>query len=174
MSADDAQALVEHQRIIDTVTDYALGIDLRDWDRLEGALADEVEVDFTSWGGGRDLSLFAAKKTMSGRDWADGVRRSMGAFRSTHHLLGTFRVERDPKDAARARCHAHVQANHYLPNDRGDNEFTLGGYYDNELVRDTSGPGQAAARWRITRLRLVVLWSRGNRFVFELAFNARQ
>ncbi|MEO6950659.1 MAG: nuclear transport factor 2 family protein [Polyangia bacterium] len=167
----DVQALVDHQRIIDAVTDYAIGIDLRDWDLLAGSLADEVEVDFTSWGGGRNLSLFTAPKIVSGRAWADGVRRSMSAFRSTHHLLGTFRVHldegvRDEGAPARARCHAHVQANHYMPNDRGDNDFTLGGYYDNELVQDASG------RWRITRLKLVVLWSRGNRFVFELAYEA--
>lgn len=102
---------------------------------------------------------------MAGRDWAEGVRRSMGALRATHHLLGNFVVERGA-DPNRARCLAHVQAHHYMPNDRGDNEFTLGGYYDDELVRDGAG------RWRISRLKLVVLWSRGNRFVFELAYQA--
>jgi hypothetical protein len=163
MSEELLLGLVERQKIVDAMTAYAVGIDLREWDRLAGALADELEVDFSSWGGGRDLSLFTAPQKTSGKKWAEGVSRSMGALKSTHHLLGNFVVERD---GGWARCTAHVQAHHYLPNDRGDNEFTLGGYYDNELARDPQG------RWQITRLKLVVLWSRGNRFVFQLAYDA--
>lgn len=145
------------------MTRYAVGIDLHDWDLLGSALAEHLEVDFTSWGGGRDLSLFTTPKTMRGGEWVDGVRSSMGAFKATHHLLGNSLVE---QGADTARCTMHVQAHHYLPNDRGDNEFTLGGYYDNRLRRDPIG------EWKIERLKLVVLWCRGNRFVFELAYQA--
>jgi hypothetical protein len=155
--------LRDRTAIIEAVTNYAVGIDLRDWDRLAGALADDLEVDFTSWKGGRDLDLFTTPKRSSGREWAEGVRRSMGALRATHHLLGNFVVE---QSGDRARCLAHVQAYHYLPNEYGDNEFVAGGYYDDELARGADG------RWRISRLKLVVLWSRGNRFVFELAYRA--
>lgn len=159
----DLDDLLARQGVVDALTDYAVGIDLHDWPRLTCALADEVEVDFTSWRGGRSLDLFPEPKRVRGADWVEGVRRSMGALRATHHLLGNFVVERE---GDRARCLAHVQAAHYLPNEFGDNEFTVGGYYDDLLERGADG------RWRITRLKLVVLWSRGNRFIFELAYRA--
>ena len=161
-------ALEERRLIEDTIVDYAFGIDLRDRDRLERSLTSDLEVDFTSWGGGRDLNLFTAPRRVSGAAWADNVVRSMGALRATHHLLGPSAIEplaSEPGGGA-YRCTTQIQAYHYLPNDRGDNEFVFGGYYDNEVARD------AGNRWRIRKLKIIVLWSRGNRFVFQLAYDA--
>jgi hypothetical protein len=55
-----------------------------------------------------------------------------------------------------------MQAQHYLPNDQGDNVYTLGGYYTNRLVRTPRG-------WRIWACRLTVTWATGNRYLFDLA-----
>jgi len=150
--------------ICDAQARYAFGIDTRDWALLRSAMADELELDFTSWRGGRSLDLFPSVKRIKADDWIEGVRRSMSGFSATHHLLG-LPLRTPGGDADHVRVRTHVQATHFLPNEFGDSTFVAGGYYDNRFVRD-------GGAWRIDQLKLVVLWSTGNRFVFELAYRA--
>jgi hypothetical protein len=56
----------------------------------------------------------------------------------------------------------YVQAAHFLRNDEGDAEFAIGGYYTDTLVRTPVG-------WKLTGVKLNVLWSRGNKHVMTLA-----
>jgi len=68
-------------------------------------------------------------------------------------------------DDATARRRMYMQAAHFFVTDQGDNEYTLGGYYDDELVRTEAG-------WKIQAVTLNVLWHRGNRHIMQLATEA--
>lgn len=76
-------------------------------------------------------------------------------------------VDRDERSA---RCRVYIQAAHFLQRDdllarTGDAnpEFTIGGYYDDHLVRGDDD------RWRIAAVKLTVWWRRGNEAIMELA-----
>ena len=71
-----------------------------------------------------------------------------------------------------ARCRVYMQAAHFLFDDRlvaetgGDGpEFTIGGYYDDHLVADPSGPHG----WLIDGVTLTVWWRRGNEALMSVA-----
>ena len=55
-----------------------------------------------------------------------------------------------------------MQAQHYLPNSKGDSTLTIGGYYTHELVCQHED-------WKIPKARLTVTWTTGNRHIFEIA-----
>ena len=57
-------------------------------------------------------------------------------------------------DGNMARCRMYMQAVHVLE-DWPEPEFTIGGYYDDRLVRTDAG-------WRISAVTLTVWWRRGD------------
>lgn len=69
-------------------------------------------------------------------------------------------------DEVHARCRMYMQAAHFLATDEGDDEFTIGGYYDDRLV---FGDVDGIARWRIDAVKLTVWWRRGNADVMRRA-----
>lgn len=69
-------------------------------------------------------------------------------------------------DEVHARCRMYMQAAHFLATDEGDDEFTIGGYYDHRLV---FGDVDGIARWRIDAVKLTVWWRRGNADVMRRA-----
>jgi hypothetical protein len=152
MTATTLQMLLDRAAISDTVIRYATGIDMRDWAAYRSCFTDEVEIDFTSWMGG-------TPRRMAADDWVAMVRETLSGFAATQHISSNHVITLDGDEAT---CVSYMQAQHYLPNDQGDNAFTLGGYYTNRLVRSADG-------WRIRACRLTVTWSTGNRHVFELA-----
>jgi len=152
MDQGKIQILLDRMEISDTVIRYATGIDMRDWEAYRSCFTEEVEIDFSSFAGGGPERLSADR-------WVRRVRRIVEGFRSTQHI-STNHVVRIRGDEA--TCVSYMVAQHYLPNDQGDNTCTLGGYYTNELVRTPKG-------WRIRRCKLTVTWSSGNRHVFDLA-----
>ncbi|MFN0093656.1 MAG: nuclear transport factor 2 family protein [Dehalococcoidia bacterium] len=143
---------LDKQDIIDSILRYASGIDMRDWELYRSAFTDEVEVDFTSWGGGE-------VRRLSGDAWVAGVRSTLAGFDGTQHTLTNFVVEVRGDEATAV---VYMSAQHYLPNDKGDSTLTIGGYYTHELVRCPSD-------WKIRRAKLTVTWTTGNRHIFELA-----
>ncbi|MFC1822105.1 nuclear transport factor 2 family protein [Thermodesulfobacteriota bacterium] len=144
--------LLDRMEISDTVIRYATGIDMCNWDLFRTCFTNEIEVDFSSFSG-------APPQKISADDWVDMVRTSLGGFRSTQHLSTNHVIT---IDGDRATCISYMQAQHYLPNDKGDSSLTLGGYYTNKLVRTDNG-------WKICNCKLTVTWSTGNRHVFKLA-----
>jgi len=152
MTATTLQALLDRAAISDTVIRYATGIDMRDWAAYRSCFTDEVDIDFTSWMGGAPIRMAAD-------DWVAMVRESLSGFAATQHISSNHVITLDGDEAT---CVSYVQAQHYLPNDQGDNGFMLGGYYTNRLVRSPDG-------WRIRACRITITWSTGNRHVFELA-----
>ena len=48
----------------------------------------------------------------------------------------------------------YMQAHHVFEPDKEDSWFTIGGYYDDKLVRDDESP----SGWKLTGVTLTVLW----------------
>jgi hypothetical protein len=59
----------------------------------------------------------------------------------------------------------YVQAHHVYQPDDPNSWFTIGGYYDDTLVRDSQGP----AGWLLTGVTLTVLWRRGDQAIMQAA-----
>jgi 3-phenylpropionate/cinnamic acid dioxygenase small subunit len=140
------------EAIRDTLSAYASGIDLRDWPRYRACFTEELDVDFESFSG-------SPGRTISAEDWVSAVKIGLTGFQSTQHLISNHRIAVEGDEAS---CIANVQAYHYLPNDEVEDLYTLGGYYENRLVRD-------AGSWKIRACRLTVTWTRGDRSLFERA-----
>ena len=146
------QDLLDRQDVIDSILRYASGIDMRNWSLYRECFTDELEVDFTSWGGGTPLKLGADQ-------WVANVRSTLSGFEGTQHTLTNFVVDVDGDDA---HAVVYMSAQHFLPNDKGDSSLLIGGYYTHDLVRTPTD-------WKIRKARLTVTWTVGNRHIFELA-----
>lgn len=149
METDDKLAVAE------TVYRYAFGIDTRDWALYRSIFADEVAIDFSSYSGG-------AASTMTAAQWLGGVRPLFTGLDATQHsMTNPLAVI----DGDRASCRMYMQAHHvHRPADPAS-WFTIGGYYDDTLVRSAAGPGG----WLITGVTLTVLWRRGDQKIMDLA-----
>ena len=147
------QRHLDEQDVIRSIQRYASGVDMRDWALYRSAFTDELEVDFSSWSGGAPMTLPADQ-------WVQNVRSVLSGFEATQHTLTNFVV-----DVSGETAHAvvYMQAQHFLPNTKGDSTLTLGGYYTHELV--LAAPGD----WKIRKARLTVTWTVGNRHIFDLA-----
>jgi 3-phenylpropionate/cinnamic acid dioxygenase small subunit len=152
MDESKLRLLLDRMEIGDTVHRYASGIDMRDWNLYRSCFTDDIELDFSS----ADPAMPTAIKA---DEWVNFVRAALGGFESTQHISSNHVITVKGDEAG---CVSYMQATHYLPNDRGDNSFTLGGYYTDNLVRTSNG-------WKIKKRRLTVTWSAGNRSVMELA-----
>lgn len=146
------QALLDRAEISDVQLRYATGLDMRDWKIFRSCFADEIDVDFTSVFGGAPRHVTADK-------WTEAARRTVSGLQATQHMITNHVITLDGDNAL---CVAYVQAQHYLPNDRGAATQTMGGYYTNQFVRTRAG-------WRIRSCKLTLTWNAGNWGIFELA-----
>jgi hypothetical protein len=142
----------DRTQIIETIYCYATGIDSRDWALYRSIFSDEIDVDFSSYDGSPPRRLRAD-------DWVKGVQPLFEGLDATQHMMTNPRVT---LSGERATCVMYMQAVHFLANREGDAEFTLGGYYTDQLVKTPSG-------WRLCGVKLTVLWSRGNRAIMGMA-----
>jgi hypothetical protein len=149
---DVLQELRDRLELTDLIHKYATGIDTRDWALFRSIFADELFMDFSSYSG-------APGSKMTGDDWVAGCQRMLPGFDATQHSLSNFVFDIQGADAT---VTVYMQAEHFIANKLGDNSHTLGGYYIHKLRRGQGG-------WRIHATTLQVLWSRGNRHVYQLA-----
>lgn len=132
-----------HVEIQQAATSLAAGADRHDWDRVRGAMADEITTDYTSLFGG-------APVTQAADDLVDGWMAFLPQFDATHHMVTNLTVTGVAGDTASAE--ADFTATHRL----GDRLWVLGGQYSYELVR-------ADGRWLVTSLTMTALWESGDR-----------
>jgi hypothetical protein len=71
---------------------------------------------------------------------------------ATQHLVGNHQVRVDG-DTATHRC--HLQSQHVKTGTPGGDNFIVGGFYDDRLVRTPAG-------WRIAHRTMQQLWTEGN------------
>lgn len=150
MSDPMTRLLLDRADISQVMHRYCMAVDTRDWDLLASCFTDDLEADFRSFG---------AKEPVTGRAaWIDAVRGTVGGLDATQHLTANHMHRIDGDEA---HLTAYLQAVHWLQNDVGDAEYTIGGRYDCDLRRTDEG-------WRIRRYRLSVTWQRGNRHILRL------
>lgn len=142
MTADDKLAVAE------TIYRYAIGIDTRDFTLYRSIFAAEVAIDFSSYNGREPA-------TMSADDWVAGLIPLFSGLDATQHTMTNPIAEIDGDGAC---CRMYMQAHHVYQPDDPTSWFTIGGYYDDTLVRSADGP----AGWLITGVTLTVLWRRGD------------
>jgi hypothetical protein len=152
MDEAGVRLLLDRAEISDVVHRYATAIDLRDWALLETCFTAEMEADFRTFG---VREVFQG----SADEWVRRVRSTIDGCDATQHLSANH-VHTIDGDAA--TCVSYMRAEHFLINDRGDDSYTVGGYYTNELVREAAG-------WKIKKYTLAVTWSRGNRHILAIA-----
>lgn len=84
-------------------------------------------------------------------DYVQILRGSFDPFVATHHAITGHVID---VDGDRARAHAHVRAEHWVPDevaDGGPNRWLVVGFYDNEAVRTGNG-------WRFSRVKLTAAY----------------
>jgi len=134
------------------VYEYAYGIDTRDWELYRSIFTEDIRVDFESYNGN-------PPSVMRADDWVSNVQVLFTGLHATQHSMSNPLVDIDGDNA---RCRMYMQAEHFFITDQGDNDYVLGGYYDDQLANTDTG-------WRIEAVTLNVLWHRGNRHIMELA-----
>ena len=146
------EQLSDRQDIIDVQHRYARGIDSRDWQLYRSVFTPRIRVDFTSWHGGEPLVLEAD-------DWVTRVAARQTGFDATQHQMSNHLIDLADDHA---ECTTYIVARHHLRVD-GERRFQkIGGFYQNGFLR-------VAGAWRIASLMLHVLWTEGDRELFELA-----
>ena len=143
----------DRTEIVETIYCYATGVDTKDWALYRSIFTDEVEIDFSSF----DPSNLARR--LKADEWVAGVRVLFTGLDATQHSMTNPRVAIDGEHAT---CIMYMQAAHFLQNNEGDNEFTIGGFYTDRLVRTVHG-------WKLSGVKLTVSWSRGNKHIMTLA-----
>jgi hypothetical protein len=153
----DADQLCRTAAVIDTQHRYAFGIDTRDWELYRSVFADVVHSDFSSWYGGDPIEI-------SADEWVRRVTARQSGFDGTQHQMSNHRVV---LDGACAHCTTYIVARHYLRIDGEHHIQAIGGYYSNRLQ-------DLGDRWVIDRCVLTVLWTQGDRKLFDLAAERRK
>lgn len=147
MIADDKLAVAE------CVYRYALGVDTRDWAIYRSVFADEIDVDFSSFGPGLPPMTVAADK------WVAGVKQLFEGLAATHHMMSNPVVD---VNGDCAQITMYVRAHHVFNPDDPESYYTVGGYYRNGLVREHD-------TWKLARINLVVTWRLGDPKIMDAA-----
>ena len=137
--AASAQSVSPEQRLamIDAATSIAAGADRHDWQRVRGAFADRVTLDYTSlWGG--------EPTTQSADDIVSQWRSFLPGFDATQHLVTNYAIT--AFDGRSAIMEADFQATHRIDAD----QWQLSGRYTYDLVSVDTG-------WKIRGL--VMRWT---------------
>lgn len=146
--------------IVDVLSNYATGLDARDWTLWRSVFVDEVLFDLSSWTHQDPRRLNADRVVKS-------QARMFAELSVTQHFITNHRVT---IDGDRARCLAHMRAEHWIEIDPPKVEtarYTMFGYYDDKLVLTDQG-------WKIAEMQLNVTQTEGDRWVMDEATRRAQ
>lgn len=138
--------------------EYAFGIDTCDYELLRSVFTDRIEMDFSSYNG-------RPAATTTADEWVAGCAQLFDGLDATEHTMTNPIVDLD-RNGERARCRMAMQAAHFL-GDAPGNEFTIGGWYDDRLVRIDGA-------WNIEAVTLNVTWRRGNEAIMAAAIERKK
>jgi len=139
---------------------YADIADLKEFTELPALVfTDPLTLDFSSVA---DIPPM----TVPLSDYVGNLRLSFAPYVATHHVITGHVVD---LDGDRARLHAHVRAEHWVPAELaagGPNRWLVVGFYDNEAVRTPDG-------WRLSRVKLTATYQE-NQHLSGVALADRQ
>lgn len=131
--------LNDRAELIELISRYADIADLKEFDALpRKVFTDELTMDFESVTGMPEM-------TIPLDTYVDALRTSFAPFKATHHAITGHVVD---IDGDTAKIHAHVRAEHWLPD--GGSPWLVVGFYDDEAVRTPDG-------WRLNRVKLTAI-----------------
>ena len=142
----------DYNEIVTRRYEYAMGIDTKDFALLRSIFTEEITMDFEDYSG-RPIA------TMRADDWVDNCKVLFTGLDSTQHVMTNPIVN---IEADQATCKMYMKAEHFLQNDQGNDDFTLGGYYTDKLTK-------IDGRWLIYAVTLNIFWNRGNRHIMTMA-----
>jgi hypothetical protein len=151
MTRSDIQSVIDQVEIVNLLNRFVLSIDTRNYPTMRACLTGRVDFDYSA--------LFGTVMPTAADELIENVRQNHAGLRSVQHLTANHVVTVDQDSAT---CTANFIAQHFLPNDRGGNSWTLGGRYDYKLTRTSTG-------WKICDCIIHVAWTEGNLQIFELA-----
>jgi outer membrane protease len=145
---------------------FGYAADHLDWKTYRAALADEIEVDYSSewkmrtkWEGKSDYQgVLPPPRKMKADEWVEFATISDG-FDSMHHIITNLGYEIDGDNAV---ISAYLFARHYLENPSGRNCSDVGGEYTFHCRRTPQG-------WKIYKFSLTAMWIDGNPEIFAMA-----
>ena len=122
--------LSDRLQIGDLLTRYTVAIDKKDWVLLDTVFTPDADIDYTTSGGIKG-------KYPEVRQW---LEKALSIFPVTMHFISNSTVEIDG-DTAKARTYV-INPMVFRNPDGSDHIFTVGAYYNDELVFSDGG-------WRI-------------------------
>lgn len=151
MNESYLQKLVDESDIINLINRFCFSVDMHDYKTMRSCLADEIEFDYTA--------LFGTQMPSNADELVKNVRLNHRGLKGTQHITTNHLVT---VEGDTAKCRTNFQAQHFLPNDRGNSLWTLGGRYYYSLVR-------LSGEWKIFGCVISVIWTDGNLQIFDLA-----
>ncbi len=139
----------DRMAIIDRITDIAAGADRHQWDRVRGAFAETVTLDYTGLWGGKATSQSADEVVAQWSGFLPGFERTL-------HLVANHAIVAAGETTATAE--ADFQAVHRI----GADSWTLMGHYRYELAKRDGA-------WRVTRLTMTPTHETGDRGLVDRA-----
>jgi hypothetical protein len=139
--------------VAETLYRYATGVDRRDWTLYRSVFADTVDIDFSSFG--PDLP----PQVLRADDWVAGIKPLFTGLAATQHSMMNP-VATGDGDAATITM--SMQAHHVYDPEDPESWYTVGGYYDDTLIR-------VDGRWLLASVRLTVTWRAGDPAIMGLA-----
>jgi hypothetical protein len=131
----------DRAELIELFGRYADIADLKDFtERPALVFTDPITLDFSSVADIPPMNMPLA-------DYLGVLGASFAPFTATHHTITGHIVD---IDGDRAKLHAHVRAEHWLPKELagdGPDRWLVVGFYDNEAIRTPDG-------WRLSLVRL--------------------
>ena len=139
-------------KIIETVNQFFISVDYRDWKKVKTIFNDKVLLDYTSMTGGQPSVLTSDQIIDSWKGFLPG-------FDKTHHQIGNYLIEID-SDLTKVFC--YITATHYLDNESKNNLWIVVGSYDFELSMNDKN-------WRITKMKFNLKYTDGNNDLPKMA-----
>ncbi len=130
----------DRQQIIDLAIAYTWALDTKQLDDLDEVFTEDATGDL------RGVAC-------AGRDQIKArIGGAVLRLDATQHLVGNHQVTVDG-DEATHRC--HLQSQHVLTGCEGGDNYIVGGFYQDRLVRTADG-------WRIAHRLMRQTWTEGN------------
>lgn len=150
--------LIIRNALIDSYSNYAEGLDSKNWPMVRACFADEVVIDY----GAMSASTGAPDEPRKADDWMLYLKGVINGFDITRHLISNHRVTITDDEIS---CRAYLAADHVIfadpamPIARPEDIVTVVGEYNNHYA-------EIGGQWKIVKSALEVHYSHGNMGLF--------